>query len=324
VSFQGLRIKFGTDPLPDSALAMHDPSTRTLQLSVFTSSGTLAHELSHDLDWQTARRMYADGGGYSTDRAVRDRRGPLAASVRGLGEARVVRSFTGLPSSPATERPVELFARSADWFVASMLALHGKSNGFLTAVQDPLLAGYAAGAPAAVGTVGVTSLLDAIEQMTYISDTARVAFEEAWANPRTLDPTILVRRVIETPVSWRFAVGRPVRAVLPASLEPGVCSLGTSDETKARRRLLALTVDARARGSLLRRAKFYPASMRYGWANSVLGAAPWNNELGDALVRSLQMSVVNELTTSLNAQGVVPLVPAIFLSNDASCSAIDR
>ena len=324
VSFQGLRIRFGTDPLPDSALAMHDPSTRTLQLSVFTSSGTLAHELSHDLDWQTARRLYADGGGYSTDRAVRDRRGPLAASVRGLGEARVVRSFTGLPSSPPSERPVEIFARSADWFVASMLALQGQSNGFLTAVEDPMLAGYAAGAPAAVGTVGVTSLLDAIEQMTYISDTARAAFEAAWANPETLDPTILVRRVLETPVAWRFAWARPTRAALPAPLQPTLCSVDNSVESKSRRRLLSLAVDARAQGALLRRAKFYPASMRYDWVNSVIGAAPWNSELAETLVRSLRMSVVNDLSSSLGAQGVVPLVPAIFRSNDASCSAIDR
>jgi len=324
VSFQGLRIRFGTDPLPDSALAMHDPGTRTLQLNVFTSSGTLAHELSHDLDWQTARRLYADGGGYSTDRAVRDRRGPLAASVRGLGEARVVRSLSGLPSSPPTERPVELFARSADWFVASMLALQGRSNGFLSAVEDPLLAGYAAGAPAAVGTVGVTSLLDALDQMTYVSDTARAAFEAVWGNSETLDPTILVRRVLETPVGWRLMWGRPNRATLPASVQPALCAPDNSPEAKARRRLLALTVDARARGALTRRAKFYPSSMRYDWVNSVVGAAPWGRDLGDALEASLRMSVFNDLSMSLGAQGVVPLVPAIFRSSDASCSAIDR
>lgn len=324
VSFQGLRIRFSTEPLPDSALAMHDPSTRTLQLSVFTSSGTLAHELSHDLDWQTARRLYADGGGYSTDRAVRDRRGPLAASVRGLGEARVVRSFAGLPASPPSDRPVELFARSADWFVASMLALQGRSNGFLTAVEDPLLAGYAAGAPAAVGTVGVTSLLDALDQMTYVSDTARATFEAAWSNPETLDPTILVRRVLETPVAWRFAWGRPNRATLPASVQPALCSLGSSDEAKARGHLLGLAVDARARGALLRRAKFYPTSMRYDWVSSVVGSAPWSRELGDALASSFRMSVINDLSMSLTAQGVVPLVPAILRSSDASCSAIDR
>jgi hypothetical protein len=217
-----------------------------------------------------------------------------------------------------------LFARSADWFVASMLALQGRSNGFLSAVEDPLLAGYAAGAPAAVGTVGVTSLLDALDQMTYVSDTARATFAAAWADPETLDPTILVRRVLETPVAWRFAWARPNRAALPSSLQPVVCSLGSSAEAKARRHLLSLAVDARARGALMRRAKFFPASMRYDWVNSVIGSAPWNHELGDALEASFRMSVVNDLSMALSAQGVVPLVPAIFRSSDASCSAIER
>ena len=75
---------------------------------------------------------------------------------------------------------------------------------------------------------------------------------------------------------------------------------------------------------MMRRARFYPSSMRYDWVNSVVGAAPWGRELGDALESSLRMSVVNDLSMSLGAQGVVPLVPAIFRSNDASCSAIDR
>jgi hypothetical protein len=112
--------------------------------------------------------------------------------------------------------------------------------------------------------------------------------------------------------------------VLPPPAQPAFCSLGSSPEAKARRRLLSLAVDARAQGALLRRAKFYPASMRTDWVNSVIGAAPWNNELGDALMRSLRMSVVSELSSSLSAQGVVPLVPAIFRSNDASCSVIER
>jgi len=205
-----------------------------------------------------------------------------------------------------------------------MLALQGRSNGFLSAVEDPLLAGYAAGAPAAVGTVGVTSLLDALDQMTYVSDTARAAFEAVWGNSETLDPTILVRRVLETPVGWRLMWGRPNRATLPASVQPALCAPGNSAEAKARRRLLALTVDARARGALMRRAKFYPSSMRYDWVNSVVGAAPWGRDLGDALEASLRMSVFNDLSMSLGAQGVVPLVPAIFRSSDASCSAIDR
>ncbi len=205
LSFAGLNVQFGNQPLPDSALAMHDPRTRTLQLSVASSAGTIAHELSHDLDWQTARHMYANGRGYSTDRAMADKHGALAASVRGLAEARVVRGLTpaGPSAPPVNDRPAELFARSADWFVASTLALQGRSNGFLTAVQDPMLPGYAAGAPAAVGIAGAQSLLGALEQMTFVPDSASDAFESMWSDPSTIDPTLLVRRVLDTPLSWR-------------------------------------------------------------------------------------------------------------------------
>ncbi|HEY2162807.1 MAG TPA: hypothetical protein VGH04_02395, partial [Gemmatimonadaceae bacterium] len=206
VSFAGLHVQFGNQTLPDSALAMHDPRTRTIQLSIALSAGTIAHELSHDLDWQTARRMYANGRGYSTDRAMEDRRGALSESVRGLAEARVIRGLGpgGGPSAPAhNDRPAELFARSVDWFVSSTLATQGRSNGFLTAVQDPMLPGYAAGAPAVVGTAGAESLLGALAQMTFIPDSARDAFESQWSDPAIIDPTLLVRRVLDTPLSWR-------------------------------------------------------------------------------------------------------------------------
>src|SRR5207248_10515129 len=75
LSVAGLRIAIGESGLPDTILALHDPATRTIKISVFSSSGTLAHELAHDLDWQAARSLYA-GSGYSTDRAVREQRGP--------------------------------------------------------------------------------------------------------------------------------------------------------------------------------------------------------------------------------------------------------
>src|SRR5437868_2074251 len=81
LSEAGLRIAVAATGLPDTILALHDPSTRTIRMSVFSSSGTLAHELAHDLDWQAARSLYA-GSGYSTDRAVREQRGPLAAAVQ--------------------------------------------------------------------------------------------------------------------------------------------------------------------------------------------------------------------------------------------------
>ena len=63
LSVAGLRIAVAATGLPDTILALHDPSTRTIRMSVFSSSGTLAHELAHDLDWQAARSLYA-GSGY--------------------------------------------------------------------------------------------------------------------------------------------------------------------------------------------------------------------------------------------------------------------
>ncbi|HEY5061597.1 MAG TPA: hypothetical protein VII52_08690, partial [Gemmatimonadaceae bacterium] len=198
----GLHVRFGADALRDSALAMHDPRTRTIQLSIFTSGGTLAHELSHDLDWQAARRLFADGGGYSTDRSVRERRGPLAGSVRGLAEARLLRP-SGHGATAPTDRPAELFARGADWFVASALAQQGITNGFLSAIEDASLGGYAAGPPSAIGVAGAHALTSAIEEMTYLPDSVSAAFEAQWSDPLVIDPSLVVRRALETPVSWR-------------------------------------------------------------------------------------------------------------------------
>jgi hypothetical protein len=321
LSLSGLRVTFGTETLRDSALAMHDPRTRTLQLTVATSGGTLAHELSHDLDWQTARRLFADGRGYSTDRAMHDQRGPLASSVSTLAaEARLFRWYSGGPSVVLADRPAEVFARSADWFVASALALHGRSNGFLTAVQDAMLPGYAAGPPVAVGAAGATSLLSAIEQMTYIPDSLRASFEASWADAGVVDPVVMVRRVLETPVSWRGVTARVGHALvaLPAAA-PTACLPTRTPEARAREGLLMLAVDARARGAAIRRARFYAPSSRADWARALLGIPPWRGDLDEGLLEGLRASVVAELASQSSAQGVVPLVPAAFRASAESC-----
>jgi hypothetical protein len=325
-------VQFGNQTLPDSALAMHDPRTRTIQLSIASSAGTIAHELSHDLDWQTARRMYANGRGYSTDRAMGDRSGALGESVRGLAEARVIRGLGGGPSAPAhNDRPAELFARSVDWYVSSTLAMQGRSNGFLTAVQDPMLPGYAAGAPAVVGTAGAESLLGALAQMTFIPDSARDAFESQWSDPAIIDPTLLVRRVLDTPLSWRVVwqqLARSPNTQANASMlgapSMALCATGKSPEAAARDRLLVLAIDARARGAAIRRARYYPSSLRGEWARGLLATPPWRTDVGESVIDALRSSVVNELSSAPWAQGVVPVVPAIFRSSSASCSTIAR
>ena len=326
LSLTGLRVTFGTETLRDSALAMHDPRTRTLQLSVATSGGTLAHELSHDLDWQTARRLFADGRGYSTDRAMHDQRGPLASSVSTLAaEARLFRWYSGGPSAVPGDRPAEVFARSADWFVASALALHGRSNGFLTAVQDAMLPGYAAGPPVAIGATGASSLLSAIEQMTYVPDSLRATFEVAWADASIVDPVVMVRRVLETPVSWRGLSSRVGHAqvVLPIG-SVAACLPALTPEAQARERLLVLAVDARARGAAVRRARFYSANARADWARALLGTPPWRSDLDDGLLEGLRASVLTELANQWSAQGVVPVVPGAFRASAETCVASSR
>lgn len=326
LSVSGLRVKFRVESLRDSALALHDPRTRTLELSIATSGGTLAHELSHDLDWQTARRLFADGRGYSTDRAMADQRGPLASSVSQLAaEARLVRWYTGGPSAVPGDRPAEVFARSADWFVASALALHGRSNGFLTAVQGPMLPGYAAGPPVAVGAAGTGSLLSAIEQMTYVPDTLRASFEAAWADANVVDPVVMVRRVLETPVSWRGLWQRIGAASvnLPAIMGPA-CLPATTPEARARERLLMLAIDARARGAAMRRARYYPSSLRSDWARALLHTPPWRSDLEETLLDGLRSSVLTELMNEPTAQGVVPVVPVVFRSAGTSCASSSR
>jgi hypothetical protein len=221
-------------------------------------------------------------------------------------------------------RPAELFAQGADWFVATALAQNGRSNGFLSAAQDPLLTGYAALAPAAVGAVGTRALITALEQMTYLPDSVRDGFVEQWAVPTATDPVLLVRRVLETPVSWRGVWRQP--SLLPTlSLESHAtddltCLIGSdSPEARARVRLLNLAVDSRARGAAMRRARSRPEADRPAWARSLLGALPWSPAEGERVVSVLRANVLSELANTPADQGLVAAVPPIFRSN-SSCA----
>jgi hypothetical protein len=325
LSVVGLNVHFGTASLPDSALAMHDPRSRTLQLTENTSSGTIAHELAHDLDWQTSRRMFARAGGYSTDRAVRERPGTLASSVRGLAEARSMRPGGGNGSeSMISDRPAELFARSMDWFVTSSLAARGRSNGFLSAVQDPALPGYAAGSPTAVGAAGAASLVAAIDQMTYISESIQTSFEAAWADPASIDPVLLVRRVLSTPLPRVSRGSRAGLAAMLPPLRPSLCIAERSDEAKARERIALLAVHARAKGIVDRRARYRFPGARNDWVNGLLGVAPWSRASADALVASLESGIIAELRTAPADQGVIAVVPASFGSSSSGCAPLAR
>lgn len=327
VGFAGLRVHFGIAELPDTALAMHDPATRTIRVSIASSAGTLAHELAHDLDWQTARRLYPGAGGYGTDHAARDARGRLGQSVRGLAAARLADAADAAEESTWSSRPAELFARDVDWLVASALAANGRSNGYLTAVQDPVLAGYAGADPADMLSGGASALLDALDAMAFVSQPDRAAFLARWSSASRVDPNVVLDRALATPAPRR--IGRLEPRVVPLGSEAlaatdwscGPRRASSADEG-ARDALVAMALDARARGLAKHWAAQYATEQRPAWAWSVLGDAPWSPALGEELVARVR----SRLTASATHRGLTvnggpgASAPAIFGSGSA-CSA---
>ena len=289
-AFDALQIRFRVTPPADSALAMHDPRTRTLHLPVFTSAGTLTHELAHDLDRQSAQRQ--GHAGYRSDfvtRSTAPLTGPasrLAASLRALTE-----ELSDLPSSRSrVERPAEIFATRVDWFVAQALADIGISSGFLSAVQDELLTGHVVH-PERLRSAGRTqSLLTALQEMTTLPPPARV----------TPDPSVqsLLRWSLAGSVDSRIAaeIVRGERTIwLPARLTgEGECA----DAEPGRVRLVRMAAEARARGWLRQRAQWTSPGARPGWAQSALGHAPWAPALVEARVAELRDHVLMSLAAS--------------------------
>lgn len=324
-SVAGLRITVSVGGLPDTILALHDPATRTIRMSISSSSGTLAHELAHDLDWQAARSLYA-GSGYSTDRAVREQRGPLAASMRDLAAARVVRRG----SQPTEERPAEVFARSVDWLVAVSLAHDGRSDGYLTAVQDAALTGYTTVSPVSMIFGAARPLVDAVEEMTYLPEPIREDFLARWADARAVDPYLLVRHVLTMPLQRRRIVLGPS----PFDDDPltlttkRTSTCGVRDdldpELRARQDLLDLALDSRALGLARMRAHWFAADSRPAWASSVLGAGPWSPVPGELAVRRIRAFLVSQLDAVRGGDQLRFGVPSIFLPSTSSCSFSER
>lgn len=320
-SVAGLRIAVANGGLPDTILALHDPATRTIRMSTFSSSGTLAHELAHDLDWQAARSLYA-GSGYSTDRAVREQRGPLAASMRDLAAARVVRR--GAP--PTEERPAEVFARSVDWLVAMSLAREGRSDGYLTAVQDAALTGYTTVSPVSMIFGAARPLVDAVEEMTYLPESVREGFLGQWADARSVDPYLLVRHLLSMPLQRRRIVLSPSPFDDDAlGLTSGgalTCTArGSSDpELHGRQALIDLALDVRALGMARMRARWFAPENRPPWASSVLRVAPWSPVTGALAVQRIRGFLASQLDGVRGGDQLRLAVPSIFLPSASSCS----
>jgi hypothetical protein len=315
-STRGLRITIEDAVLPDGALAMHDPRTRTIRLTTRTSAGALAHELAHDLDWTAARQLFGSAGGYSTDRAVSHQRGSLASSMHGLApHAEGIAVPAGLTGA---KRPTEVFARNVEWFVATTLAATGRSNSYLSGIQDPVLAGATAGTPTALGRRGATALADALGQMTFLSQTVSRSFAREWSDPQSFDLAFLLGRVLALPIGDVDVATDPPPAFSPlvsADVAPAclVASGRKARPARARDALITMAVDSRARGLASRQAKQYDRETRPEWAKSLLHEAPWADEMGERAVARMRAAVRMTLARdALDVLGFSPTVPLPF------------
>lgn len=290
---RGLSIRFGRVPagMPD-ALAVHDPETRTIVLPPWSGAGTLAHELAHDMDWQLALRRFHLRGDYATDQAVRHDT-PLALSVAALGEAPLDPPAPGQTRvADHDRRPAEVFARSVDWLMVVGLAAEGRSDGYLSSAQDPLLTGYGSTTPPAPGGRAGDALIAILDQASPVApqlrrwylqwqgtDHAPAAWElermvlgatsagaapgpspalAASARGRSSDVGVAPRPGVPASMSAAFAGIDAARRRALEALARSTCSRpGTAYDRPlgaARMRLVSAAASARARGVALRRA----------------------------------------------------------------------
>jgi hypothetical protein len=246
--------------------------------------------------------------------------------MRDLASARVMRRG----STPTEERPAEVFARSVDWLVAVSLAREGRSDGYLSAVQDAALTGYTTVSPVAMIFGAARPLVDAVQEMTYLPESVREGFLAQWADARSVDPYLLVRHVLSLPPSRRRIVlspslfdDDPVRLTNP---EAAICAdqITLAPELRARQALLDLALDARALGLARMRAAWFSGGARPAWANSVLGIAPWSPATGELAVRRIRAALVGQLDAARGGDQLRFATPSIFRPSSSSCSLSER
>lgn len=293
-----LHVRFRATSPADSALAMHDPRSRTLHLPIYSAAGTLSHELAHDLDRQSA--MHDGLAGYRSDIVARgvlkapgseNASSRLAASLRALTE-----EIAETPRTPSTavERPAEIFATRVDWFVAHALARQGISDGFLSAVQDELLTGHVVHPERLRGAARSRSLVTALEGMTSVAPFALV--------PQEPSVETMLRWSLNSPVDRRTAAdivrGDASAWQLPTLVGYRGCA---ADAGADRVSLLRLAAESRARGWLRLRARWTAERDRPAWARAMLGTAPYSETLASRRVAQLRDYMLVGLTSELPA-----------------------
>jgi hypothetical protein len=331
---RGLAVHFGESPMREEALALHDPATRTMYLPLSTGAGVIAHEIAHDLDWQTARAKYGRSHrGYRTDRAVREfaSESRLAAAMLELAAAGLgAQSAAASSPSAPSRRPTEILARNVDWFVAAALAHEGRMNGFLSAVQDGLLSGWAAVGTPEVSRQSGEAVMRALDAMTFVPPDTRTWFAATYGRGRAVSSYELVRRVLDAPITFEdvrameqgdddlppWSAYRVMRSVATTGVHASACllqrDLVRDEKVRAGREALVMAAaEARARGVVRRRIAYGDARSGMPWRARSLAGVPWQPALAEASVARLRDLILHraEASESAGAAAVLRATP---------------
>ena len=87
-----------------------------------------------------------------------------------------------------SRRPAEIFARSIEWFVAVTLAEQGRSNGYLTSIQDDVLTGYGSARPPDANGIAGTALVDVLDEVAPLDPANRNRYLARYGHPHRLTP----------------------------------------------------------------------------------------------------------------------------------------
>jgi hypothetical protein len=299
LDLSGLSVRFADVRRGGSTLAMHDPKTRELLLPPGSSAGTLAHEVAHDLDWQVALRRYRVRGDYASDRASRRTNDRLAARVRDLSQTATLDVGGDARAGAHSRRPAENFARAVDWFVAASLAAQGRSNGYLSSVQDHVLTGYGTVRPPDISGRSGDALIDILDEVAPLYPETRAWFLKSYGSARAHDSFDLIRGMMEvdlpdpTPagilagadnedVATAFDALVDARTRGFAAIDEWICRAPAGAHNagleRARRALVAEAAAARARGVALQHAQRLHGDDGGRWVAHKLYGGPWSSQ----------------------------------------------
>jgi hypothetical protein len=245
-------------------------------------------------------------------------------------------------------RPAEVFARNVDFFVAVSLAAQGRSNGYLSSVQDDMLTGYGTVRPPDVSGNAADALVTILDEGAPVYPATREWFLRNYGLYRALTPYDLARRVLEAPVevgtdrasgasesplmltsstaaSARYAAVEEAEAAGFASIDAWVCrSPGASYNRaleSARRRLVVEAAAARARGVAVAQGRALAGRTGQKWIERELYGPRWTGAEADSLLLPLLASQVEQARHVADVDVARTANPFVLLTPPDHCAA---